>query len=30
MSVDLQKNRSSILKAFEDLLDDKSETDWWV
>lgn len=30
MSVDLEKNKSSILEAYKDVLSDNSETDWYV
>lgn len=30
MSVDLEKNKPSILEAYKDVLSDNSETDWYV
>lgn len=30
MSVDLEKNKTSILEAYKDVISDQTETNWWV
>lgn len=30
MSVELEKNRNDIINAWKDVVDSKSDTDWWV